>query len=182
MNNKQIISEAVKVDYITNAIKNRFVVNIYYDGDDTVNAGYRDIEIHKYGLTKRGNEAISAWQRRGASDTPENMPGWRLFLVNNIRNWIVKKETFDEPRPGYNPNTKSDGLMVKVFMTVTDSNDDIPPQEPKDPENKKVVSIKKPEKEIEPETKEDDVDTTIDYQDEFDKLYEIRRNFKNIIR
>lgn len=202
---KNILSEAVKVNYITNAIEKRLVVNIYYKGDNTIKPGYRDIEIHKYGLTKAGNEAISAYQVDGVSDYSRKgseIPGWRLFLVQNIRNWAVKSKTF-EPRPGYNSNPDNDGLMPKIFMTVTDIEtigDEIPV--PKEPNNnvKKVIGVnkpepskpepkKQPEREPEPEfSKDDELDSgnniyeTIDYQDDFDKLYEIKNQFKNILK
>lgn len=188
--NRVKLNEAVKVDYITNAIENRFVVNIYYAGDNTTNKGYRDVEIHKYGLTNSGNEAISAWQRKGASDTPDNLPGWRLFLVDNIKNWAVKSERFDAPRQGYNPSTTRDGILSKIFMTVLDGDSLQKPEpettqqpEPAQQPQDKVKTIQKPEPETtqQPEPNQEPNTDTIDYEDELGRLNEIITNYKKIL-
>ena len=110
---KQLILEA-STDDITNSIRNRNVVTIYYDGDEEnqfSGKGLRIIEPFCYGKTKKGNMAIRAWEREGASFTgakgEQPLPGWRLFRVDRIGNYSVNpKDTFDTQRPRYNPDDK----------------------------------------------------------------------------
>jgi hypothetical protein len=58
-----------------------------------------------------GNTVIRAWEREGASFTAQKgeqpLPGWRLFRVDRIGSFNLNPtETFDSPRPLYNPNDK----------------------------------------------------------------------------
>lgn len=60
-----------------------------------------------------GNVVVRAWQVRGSSDTPENQPGWRLFRLDKIRNSSPTNDTFETPRPYFNP--KGDKHMSQIF-------------------------------------------------------------------
>jgi hypothetical protein len=69
--------------------------------------GYGDavrvVEPHLYGLNTAGHEALSAWLRPGLSRAdPEG--GWRMFLVDQLRGAQLLPETFEGPRPDFNPN------------------------------------------------------------------------------
>ena len=117
---KQLIFEA-SADDISNSIKNRNIVTIYYDGDDDgkyTGKGLRVVEPFCYGKSKKGNMVVRAWEREGASYTgakgEQPLPGWRLFRVDRIGNYSVNpKETFDSPRPLYNPDDKGmQGLKI----------------------------------------------------------------------
>ena len=117
---KQLIFEA-STDDISNSIKNRNVVTVYYDGDDdgkNTGKGLRVIEPYCYGKSKKGNMVVRAWEREGASFTgsqgEQPLPGWRLFRVDRMGNYSVNpKETFDTPRPLYNPDDKGmQGLKI----------------------------------------------------------------------
>jgi hypothetical protein len=93
------------------------VIKIYYegsyDGNETINAGYRNIEIFCYGITKRANRVVRAWQRSGATDSsPE---GWKLFLTKKISNWTPTIQYYDGNRPDYNPNDKG---MITIFQAI----------------------------------------------------------------
>lgn len=113
-----ILREAVSRDAISDAIRNKKVVTIYYAGDQTINKGYREVEIVAFGPHKvSGNVVVRAWQRRGASDTPENQPGWRLFRLDKITNISPTTETFETPRPYFNPT--GDKHMSQVFEMAT---------------------------------------------------------------
>jgi hypothetical protein len=107
---KQLIFEASSEE-ITNAIKNRNVATIYYDGEDNGGKGLRVIEPFCYGTSKRGNKVIRAWEREGASHTAtigdQPLPGWRLFRVDRIGSFSSDpREKFDIIRPSYNPEDK----------------------------------------------------------------------------
>ena len=107
---KQLIIEA-SADEIKNSITNRNIATIYYNGNDNGGKGLRVIEPFCYGTSKRGNKVIRAWEREGASHTAkigdQPLPGWRLFRVDRIGSYSVDpRETFNEPRPNYNPEDK----------------------------------------------------------------------------
>ena len=101
-------------DSIADAIRNRKVITIFYEGDQTIRKGYREIEPVAFGPhIKSGNIVLRAWQIRGASDTPENQPGWRMFRMDRIRNINPTTDTFDTPRPYFNPN--GDKHMSSIY-------------------------------------------------------------------
>ena len=104
---KGLILEGVNRVDIEKAIKGRNIVNIYYSGDMTLNPGYRNIEPVCDGMSNTkvgpGNLVVRAWQIDGATDRPRTMPGWRLFRADRITHWQSTLDTFDEPRPNFNP-------------------------------------------------------------------------------
>jgi hypothetical protein len=63
----------------------------------------RIVEPHIYGVNTAGHEALSAWMRPGQSRTnPDG--GWRMFLVDDMRDVRVLDDTFVGPRTDYNCN------------------------------------------------------------------------------
>jgi predicted DNA-binding transcriptional regulator YafY len=107
---KEIILE-VSLDQVVNSVKNKNVATIYYDGEDNGGKGLRVIEPFCVGVSKKGNRVIRAWEREGASKTASTgeqpLPGWRLFRLDRIGNYSIDpRETFDSPRPLYNPDDK----------------------------------------------------------------------------
>ena len=119
---KQLIFEA-STDDISNSIKNRNVVTVYYDGDDdgkNTGKGLRVIEPYCYGKSKKGNMVVRAWEREGASFTgskgEQPLPGWRLFRVDKILSFRPSGEKFNEIRPGY--NLAGDKGMVNVIINA----------------------------------------------------------------
>ncbi len=104
---KGLILEAANRVEIEEAIKGRNVVSIYYAGDTTLNPGWRTIEPVCDGMSRTkvgtGNLVVRAWQREGATDRPRTMPGWRLFRADRITTWNPTLDTFEEPRPHFNP-------------------------------------------------------------------------------
>ena len=110
---KDIILEAVNRSEIIRAIDNRNICTIYYEGDTISNPGYREIEPYVYGLSKKENPVIRAYQLEGKTDTPENMPGWRLFRVDRMVDFINSGDIFNEAKPLYNPNGDKD--MTKIY-------------------------------------------------------------------
>ena len=110
---KDIILEAVNRNQIISAINNRNVCTIYYEGDTISNPGYREIEPYVYVLSKRENPVIRAYQLEGKTDTPENMPGWRMFRVDRMVDFVNSGDIFNEPKPLYNPSGDKD--MTRIY-------------------------------------------------------------------
>lgn len=117
----KLILEVASREQISDAIKNRRVCAIYYDGDEPGGRGLRVIEPVAFGLTKKGNPVVRAWDREGASHTSylgkKPLPGWRFFRVDKMQFIRPTQETFDTPRPNYNPN--GDRSMERVFINAT---------------------------------------------------------------
>jgi len=116
----KLILEVASREQISDAIKNRRVCAIYYDGDEPGGRGLRVIEPVAFGLTKKGNPVVRAWDREGASHTAylgkKPLPGWRFFRVDKMQFIRPTQETFDTPRPNYNPN--GDRSMERVFINA----------------------------------------------------------------
>jgi|TARA_R110002020_G_scaffold392676_2_gene602966 predicted DNA-binding transcriptional regulator YafY len=110
---KDIILEAVNRNQIISAINNRNICTIYYEGDTISNPGYREIEPYVYGLSKRENQVVRAFQLEGKSDTPENLPGWRLFRVDRMVDFVNSGDIFNEAKPLYNPTGDKD--MTRIY-------------------------------------------------------------------
>ena len=113
---KSIILEVASIESLTDAINKRHKVIIYYDGDEPGGKGLREIEPVCFGYSKADNPVLRAWDNSGASHTgykgEQPLPGWRLFRVDKILSFKPTRETFNEPRPGFNPN--GDKGMVRI--------------------------------------------------------------------
>jgi hypothetical protein len=111
---------------IVNSIKNRWLLNIYYDGleEGPGGPGRRWIEPYVYGLSKfTGNHLLRAWQYQGA--TLSIVPGWKLFRADLIRGTApLTSKTFNKPRILYNPDDED---MSSIIIAV--SFPDIPSNE-----------------------------------------------------
>ena len=151
---KGLICEIASLDSIINAIKNRQVVIIYYDGDEPGGRGIRQIEPVCLGVSKAGNKVLRAWDSEGASHTgykgEQPLPGWRMFRLDKILSNKPTGEVYNTPRPGYNFN--GDKSMVSVIINaVFDNNEQQPPQQsqqveeppfdinPEPPENENIT-------------------------------------------
>ena len=118
---ENLLTEIATRDQIFDAIQNRRVCVIYYKGDEPGGTGLRVIEPVAYGLSKKGNPVVRAWDREGASHKAylgkKPLPSWRFFRVDKMDFIRPTQETFDEPRPDYNPN--GDRSMERVFIIAT---------------------------------------------------------------
>jgi predicted DNA-binding transcriptional regulator YafY len=116
----QLILEVASRDQIYNAIRDRRVCVIYYEGDEPGGKGLRVIEPVAFGLSKKGNAVLRAWDREGASHRAylgkKPLPSWRFFRVDKINFIRPTQETFDTPRPNYNPN--GDRSMERMFINA----------------------------------------------------------------
>ena len=117
---KGIITERISVADLVDAIKKRKKLIIYYDGDEPGGRGLREIEPVCYGVSKRKNKVLRAWDSEGSSHTAYNgeqpLPGWRLFRLDKILSHKPTGEVYNEPKPGYNFN--GDKSMVSVIINA----------------------------------------------------------------
>lgn len=115
-----LILEVASRDQVFDAIKNKRVCVINYNGDEPGGKGLRVIEPVAFGLSKKGNAVLRAWDREGASHTAykgeKPLPGWRLFRLDKMEFIRPTQETFDTPKPDYNPN--GDKSMERVFINA----------------------------------------------------------------
>jgi predicted DNA-binding transcriptional regulator YafY len=121
---KSVLLEVASIESLSDAINKRRKVIIYYDGDEPGGKGLREIEPICFGYSKADNPVLRAWDNSGASHTgykgEQPLPGWRLFRVDKILSFKPTGETFNEPKPGFNPN--GDKGMVRVISLVTFDN------------------------------------------------------------
>ena len=118
---ENLLTEVASRDQIMTAIKDRRVCVINYKGDEPGGTGLRVIEPVAYGLSKKGDPVVRAWDREGASHKAylgkKPLPSWRFFRVDKMDFIRPTQETFDTPRPDYNPN--GDKSMERVFIIAT---------------------------------------------------------------
>ncbi len=84
---------------ICDAIRSRKLIRFIYDGYERI------AEPHLYGISTANHEVVSAYLVGGWSAS-EGAPGWRKYLVHEMRDIHALAESFDEPRPGYNPEDR----------------------------------------------------------------------------
>lgn len=123
---EQILDEAFSVIYgppstkkINNAIDHRNSAIIRYrtKGKDE-HTQQRTIFPVAYGVNKKGNQVVRAYQTGG--DTTTVKPGWKFFRVDRILSWYNMRNTKFDMRMlvnlGYNRD--GDNLMTKLFNNV----------------------------------------------------------------
>ena len=97
-----LLTEGVSDNDLIDAIQNHEYINIYYTGDNGIQAGNRTIRPYVLGTTGEGNRVLRAWQDNyksvsfrmgGGRENHEywqsdieskEVPGWRLFRVDRI--------------------------------------------------------------------------------------------------
>jgi hypothetical protein len=96
----------VKNSLLAQAVTNRKIIRFWYNGL------MRTAEPHTYGIhVSTGNEVLSAYQTGGFGHSGE-LPGWRLFSLDEIRDIVADEGIFKFTRPGYNP---IDSRMSHIF-------------------------------------------------------------------
>lgn len=144
-----LIVEGASYDGIYNAIKDRKVLVIYYDGDEPGGKGMRLIEPVCLGRTYSGNLALRAWDYEGASHSAflqkQPLPGWRIFRLDKIISSSPSGYVFNEARPKYNPN--GDKKFRQVFLNakfgdIKPQPDEATPVAPSQPSGNWIQRIK----------------------------------------
>jgi hypothetical protein len=90
------------------AIRNREVIEFYYDG------AIRVVEPFCYGENSKGNYVLRAYQVGGYSSSGEPL-GWRLYREDKMTNITSTGRRFSPNRSDYNPNDKD---MVRIICNV----------------------------------------------------------------
>jgi hypothetical protein len=113
---------SLRDDDIKKAINNMLRVRISYDDKKKhpikhngkiipPNKGKKERYICPvaFGVTKKGNRAVRAYQRSGS--TKRGVPHWKLFLVDNIFNWSNTRRSFkDEAQHLIDKGLNMDGI------------------------------------------------------------------------
>lgn len=79
---------------VCDAIRARRLLRFVYEGYERI------VEPHRYGVNTAGHEALSAWLVGGWSAS-QPAPGWRMFLLDGMRDVAALAEGFAGPRPGW---------------------------------------------------------------------------------
>jgi predicted DNA-binding transcriptional regulator YafY len=115
-----LILEVASKEQIIDAIKEKRVCVIYYNGDEPGGKGLRVIEPVAFGYSKRGNPVLRAWDREGSSHRAylgkKPLPSWRFFRVDKMEFNRPTQENFTEPKPGYNPT--GDKSMDRMIINA----------------------------------------------------------------
>lgn len=96
------------LEQLCKAIAEKRIVTITYKGHSRV------IEPHLVGRKRSGNDALSAWQVGGYSDS-NRQPPWRNYLLSEIESISLSDQHFDAPRPGFNPQ---DRTMNQIYCSL----------------------------------------------------------------
>jgi predicted DNA-binding transcriptional regulator YafY len=124
---KGLIVEIASIESVVDAIKKKRRVVIYYNGREPGGNGLRTIEPVCFGYSKSGNPVLRAWDMEGASHRAylgeKPLPSWRMFRIDKIEFIRPSQETFDTPRPNYNPN--GDRSMETVLINAVFGNENI---------------------------------------------------------
>lgn len=100
-----LLTEAAPQDSVlVKAINDKKIIAIYYKGDRENSAGWRTGVIPVcFGLTD-GKKYLRVWQTAGKTLT--EVPGWKLFRVDRIRNLnVLSSKTADKvPDSRFNPS------------------------------------------------------------------------------
>ena len=95
-------------DYeICEAIHHRRRVRFWYRG------GIRTVEPYAYGVDAGGHPILRAYQTSGYSRS--SAEGWKLFRVDELKEFANLSDTFSGPRDGY---MRNDPTMPKIYCEL----------------------------------------------------------------
>ncbi|RYH61335.1 MAG: hypothetical protein EON54_10240 [Alcaligenaceae bacterium] len=92
---------------ITNAIKNRQVLSLSYNGIQ------REVEPHAVGASRQGNDVLRCYQIAGGHMTGGH--DWDLLTVAKIGNLGLTGQSFVGTRPGY---SRGDKGMTAIYAEL----------------------------------------------------------------
>lgn len=93
---------------IVDAVEGQRLLEFSYDGHPRV------VEVHAYGITTAGHEAIRCYQV-GGSGSDGASTGWHLMLEAKLVGVRPLDDRFAEPRPGYR---KGDRGMSRIYCEL----------------------------------------------------------------
>ena len=80
---------------ICDAIRTKRLIRFIYEGYERI------VEPHLHGINTANHEMLSGWLVGGWSES-RSEPGWRNYLVRDMRDVHALSERFEGPRPRYN--------------------------------------------------------------------------------
>ncbi len=92
---------------ICDAIHKRRRVRFWYRG------GIRIVQPYAYGVAAGGHPILRAYQVSGYSRSGEH--GWKLFRVDEIKEFTTLDETFEGLQEGY---MRNDPTMMKIYCEL----------------------------------------------------------------
>lgn len=115
---ENLILENASRSEIEDAIEKHRTIRCYYEGDNTMEKGWRWIEPYVYGISKAGNPIIRVYQVEGVTDTDQ--PGWKTFRADRITSWVKTPKIFYSPISDRDPrvpkyNDRGDGSMTQIY-------------------------------------------------------------------
>lgn len=75
----------------------------------------RVVEPHLAAENAAHHETLLAWVLRRENIDQTRPGGWRNYLIEEMRSVEILAETFDGPRPDYNPN---DSRLLRVYCSL----------------------------------------------------------------
>ena len=93
-----------EIDLIADAIRNRQVLTVTYDGIK------RDVEPHAVGRSTTGKDLLRCFQPTGGHVNPNH--DWDLMSLSKIVGLAKTGGNFAGPRPGYK---RGDSAMVVIY-------------------------------------------------------------------
>ena len=109
---------------ICDAIRSRRLIRFIYDGYERI------AEPHLYGISTASHEVVSAYLVGGWSAS-EGAPGWRKYLVREMHDLHALAESFEGPRPGYNPEDRQMRQMYCRLEGASRAAAEVPRPEPR---------------------------------------------------
>ena len=89
------------------AIKNKRIIMFTYKGKERI------VEPYAYGIGHNHQDILKGFQTAGKSD--EEVPGWAIFPVSEIKELKITKTNFSEIRPDY---TKEDKSLHTIYCAL----------------------------------------------------------------
>ena len=75
--------------------------------------GIRTVEPYAYGVDAGGHPILRAYQISGHSRSRER--GWKLFRIDEVKEFATLYETFESPQEGY---LRNDPAMTKIYCEL----------------------------------------------------------------
>lgn len=92
---------------ICDAIHKRRRIRFWYRG------GVRIVEPYAYGAADGGHPILRGYQVSGYSRSREH--GWKLFHVDEVKEFTTLDEAFESPQDGY---MRNDPAMTKIYCEL----------------------------------------------------------------
>lgn len=98
------------VEVLCEAIRTMRLVRFRYQTDDTP----RVVEPYLVGESVAGHEVLFAWYL--PTEAGKKAPGWRTYLLDDLRTLEVLDVTFSQPRDGFNLNDRN---IVSIRCSIS---------------------------------------------------------------